>query len=72
VSVKLTRLAQLIGDTPDNVGTQLGTMIEAGTIQAEIDHPDRSVIFLGKDQNKHDKKIEAFCGRVQDVVKNLP
>jgi hypothetical protein len=71
-SVKLTRLAQLIGDTPENVGVQLGNMIDAGTIEAEIDHPENAVIFLLKDPGKSDKRIEQFCELVQEVVKLLP
>jgi hypothetical protein len=71
VSVKLTRLAQLIGNTPENVAGQLGRMIDAGTIQAEIDQPDRSVLFLTDDPDRHDKAIAAFCTAVSDVAADL-
>jgi hypothetical protein len=71
VSVKIARLAQLIGDTPEHVEAQLGKMIDAGTIQAEIDQPERIVVFTSSAEDIGDKNIVTFCGAVSDLAATL-
>jgi hypothetical protein len=68
ISVKLIRLAQLIGDTPENISVQLGKMIDAGMIEAEIDQPEKLVMFLTKDSEKQEKSIEEFCVAVSEIA----
>lgn len=63
-TVGINRLAQLIGDTPDNVETQLGAMISAKRINALIDQPRNTVIFLPA-ADQRDRDILAFCDTVQ-------
>jgi hypothetical protein len=71
MSVRIARLAQLIGDTPENVEAQLGEMIDAGTICAEIDQPEGIVVFGGGSSLERDEVILKFCTVVGDLVKCL-
>jgi hypothetical protein len=71
MSVRIPRIAQLIGDTPENVEAQLGEMIDAGTIAAEIDQPDGVVVFTSGDPLQKDGVILRFCTVVEDLVKCL-
>jgi tetratricopeptide (TPR) repeat protein len=71
VSVKINRLASLIGDTPANVHRELGTMIERDVIRAEIDQPENTVIFLGEKLGSRDEAIAAFCMAVGQVKSRL-
>jgi hypothetical protein len=71
MSVKIPRLAQLIGDTPENVEAQLGKMIDSGTINAEIDQPESVVVFTNGDPVAKDQVISKFCTVVADLIKCL-
>jgi hypothetical protein len=71
VSVKIPRLAELVGDTSENVEDQLGRMIDAGTMSAEIDQPAGIVIFTRLDPGAKDRVIAKFCAAVTDLVKGV-
>ena len=64
-TVGINRLAQLIGDTQDNVEAQLSAMIDAKRLDAVIDQPEKMVVFL-PDKEKRDRDILRFCTTVQE------
>ena len=61
-SIRIDRLAQLIGETPSSVEEQVRKMIEIKALNALIDQPTRTVEFVQENQHKiKDKLIGDFC-----------
>jgi hypothetical protein len=68
--VKINRLAQLIGDTLENVNAALGEMIDRDLIEAEIDQPEKAIIFLRMEATR-DRGISKFCATVGDLTSKI-
>jgi hypothetical protein len=71
-SVKIQRLAQLIGDSADQVTRQLVDMIAAKVLRATIDQTEDVVIFSEERADRKDQEILEFCDAVNEVVRLLP
>lgn len=68
-SVKIERLAQLIGSTPIDVENQMKSMIIKGQIKGSIDQPSRMVIF--ESEISQDDAILEYSRAVNSITHEL-
>lgn len=67
-SIQIDRLAQIVGDSPDNVYHMLSEMINNKSLKASIDQPQWSVEFAHENKRSlKDKSIRDFCLSVSET-----
>ena len=71
-SVKIERLANLIGSTPIDVEKQMKFMIGKKQINALIDQPAKMVIFTKERSQSQDESILEYSNHVNAIVERLP
>jgi hypothetical protein len=68
-TVKIGRLAQLIGSTPTDVEIQMKSMIVKGQIKASIDQPSRMVVF--ESEFSQDESILEYSQAVNALANEI-
>ena len=72
VAIKIDRLAQIVGDTQENVTNILEAMIKKNTLKAKIDQPTLSVEFQQSNQNEaKDLSIQQYCKSVNGIASKI-